>query len=111
MIPRDGDIGDRDLRQILRAAEIGVQWAHNLGPVASLRYLAARAPIDVRVSTPGGQPPHSVHVLRAVNRTDDSIESGCRVTWSWRRGEVRVSAIDVSDTGDEYDVTLGLLMG
>lgn len=113
MKPRDaGDaLFSRDVQQILRAAEVGQRWADNIGPVVTFRYLAARAPFDVETKTPGGVAPHAVLVLRAVNRDDATIESGCRVAWKWGRGRVVVSAIDVTDTADEYDVTLGILLG
>lgn len=101
----------RDVRQVLDAATVGMRWADNVGPVATLRYVHADAPIDVRVSTGAGQMPHAVLVLRAVNRTDQTTESGCRITWRWIGHALRVSAIDVSDTADEYDVTLGVLLG
>lgn len=101
----------RDTRQILDAASVGIRHADNVGPVATLRYLHASAPYTVPVSTPGGSPPVEVRVARAVNRVDDTRESGCRITWTWARGALTVSAIDVSDTADEYDVTLWLTMG
>lgn len=109
MIPRAGsDAGSaRDVQQILTAAEVGLRWPDNVGQVVTFRYLATRAPVRVVVSTLAA--PLSVFVLRAVNRSTLAIESGCRITWRWGRGTVDVSAIDVSDTAAEYDVTVGIL--
>lgn len=111
MIPRGGNdaASARDVVQILTAAEVGMRWADNVGPVATFRYLASRAPI--RVVVRGQTQPLAVVVLRAVNRSTLAIESGCRVTWRWGRGTVDVHALDVSDTAVEYDVTIGLLQG
>lgn len=109
MIPRDeaDKAFPRDLRSILRAAEVGLRWADNIGPMASLRYLASRAPIQVATSAM----PHAVLCLRAVNRSTRAVESGCRVTWTTSRMGVQIESLDVSDTAAEYDVTLGLLLG
>lgn len=110
MIPRDGSdaIFARDVRQILRASEVGIRWADNVGPVLTFRYLASRAP--VRVATRVRTAPLSVVVLRAENRTTLAIESGCRVTWRWGNGTIDVNSLDVSDPSAEYEVKLGLLM-
>lgn len=111
MIPRKGnDAGfSRDVGQVLRASEVGIRWRDNVGPVLTFRYLATRAPIAV--SVPATSAPLGVLVLRAENRDTSEIESDCRVIWRWGRGTIVVNAIDVSNTGDEYDVTLGLLQG
>ena len=55
MTPRKGnDAGfARDVSQILTGAEVGIRWADNVGPLATFRYLASRAPIRVRVSASG----------------------------------------------------------
>ena len=111
MIPRDGNDSprERDMQQILTAAEVGLRWADNVGPVATFRYLATRAPIRVVVSAT--TKPFAVVVLRAVNRSTLSTESGCRIAWRWGAGTVDVTAIDVIDTAAEYDVTIGVLKG
>jgi hypothetical protein len=112
MIPeRDGADGVRlrSVRQVLTAAEVGLRWGDNVGPEITMRYLASRAPIDVATSL--RERPRAVLVLEAVNRSDGVSESGCRVVWSWRGSAIRIESIDVSDTSDEYDVTLGVLKG
>ncbi len=101
----------RVTRQILDAQSVGIRHADNIGPVVTLRYLNASAPYTVAVPTPNSAPPAEVRVSRAVNRSDDTRESGCRITWTFERGTLTVHAIDVSDTSDEYDVTLWLTMG
>lgn len=98
-----------DVRRVLTAAITGLRWRDNIGPVREFVYLAAKAPIEVRADVRTA--PLAVVVLRAENRTDLTVESGCRVTWTMRRDHLRIHSIDVSDTADEYDVTLGLLMG
>jgi hypothetical protein len=101
----------RDVQQVLRAAEIGLRWADNVGPVATLRYYDPTNSLTFDVDSSAKSPPLSIVVLRAENLTDRTIESGCRITWRWGRERIVVEAIDVSAIDDEYDVTLGLWMG
>lgn len=98
-----------DVGRALTAQLGGLSWADNVGPVLTFRYLAAKAPISVRM--PSRVPPVSLSILRILNLTDSTFESGCRVKWTLDREHVVIHAIDVVDTNDEYDVTLGLLMG
>ena len=112
MIPRDNadDAFARDVRQILRAREIGLRWRDQLSATVEIpAYLAARAPYSVAV--PGV--PLSVECLRAENIATHVRESGCRVSWRGGRaaGTIDVTAIDVSDTAATYLVTLGFWMG
>lgn len=97
-----------DVRRALSAALGGIRHADNIGPQVTLRYLAARAPIDV--SVPVNDMPLGVYAC-ALNRTSLRHEDGCRVQWTWRRGSMRIHDIDVSSTSDEYDVTLNVWMG
>lgn len=99
----------QDVARALTAQLGGLSWRDNVGPVIELRYLAASAPVEKLM--PVKSKPLSVIVLRAENRTDQTYESGNRITWTVEGANLRISAIDVSDTNDEYDVTLGLLMG
>jgi hypothetical protein len=107
MIPRQARVEAllRDVRQILTAKEIGLRWADNVGAEVSFRW--ANAAVDVPVKLP--TPPAYI-VARAVNRTTNAIESGCRITWTYDRGTLSVSAIDVSTPADEYDVILGIMV-
>lgn len=107
MTPREGERFVRDVTQVLDASAIGIRWRDNIGAPIEFRYLASRAPYVV--ATPLLEAPLGVVVLRAKNRDSLALESGCRVTWTWGRGSLHVSAIDVSDTAAEYDVTIGLV--
>lgn len=110
MIPRDGSdaLFARDVRQILRASEVGIRWADNIGPVVQFQYRGGRAPYRVRVRAKA--PPQAVFVLRAFNHAGLTVESGCRVTWKWGNGTLDVKQIDVTDPLALYEVTLGLMM-
>lgn len=107
MIVRDNDRFVRDVRQVLTVAEVGLRWKDNIAPVAEFRYLESRAPYYLLTTLV--EAPLSVLVLRAVNRDTRTIESGCRITWTWDGSYVRVSAMDVVTPASEYDVTLGLV--
>jgi hypothetical protein len=93
---------DRELLKWVRA--VRTAFSRIEGRQVTLRYLAAKAPFDVAIALTS--PPVSVHVAQAVNRTDRKIESGLRVTWSWTGVALRIHALGVSDTSDEYDVAL-----
>ena len=93
---------DRELLKWVRA--VRTAFSRIEGRKIELRYLASKAPFDVALALVN--PPVSVHVAQAVNRTDRRIESGLRVTWSWTGAFLRIHALDVSDTADEYDVAL-----
>lgn len=103
MIPlREYRPGDRehyawveDVRRVLREIE---------GESVRLRYLASRAPIEV--STTLLAKPVEVTVRTAANRATGVVESGLRVSWTWGNGKIKISALDVSDTAEEYDVVL-----
>lgn len=96
----------RRVRQVLSADDVGIRFADQVGPEVTLTWLASRAPIDVL--TPLRDPPAEVRV-RAARRADSgAIESGCRITWEWRGGSLRVLAIDLNTALTEYTVILGL---
>ena len=101
----------QDVDRALTAQKGGLSWADNVGPVITLRYLAANAPIAKQLPSNVRTKPLSVFVLRAENRTDQTYESGNRIVWSFDGDAIVIRAIDVSDTNDSYEVTLGLLMG
>lgn len=71
----------------------------------TFRYLASRAPVDVVVKAKAR--PRIVSI-EATHRTTLVTESWPRISWTWRGGVVRVSALDVTDTASEYDVTMEL---
>ncbi len=78
------------------------------GVRASFRYLDSRKPVTVQVAVTSK--PWRVEVARAFNRTTLAVESGARVTWSWRAGTVRIDALDLSSTTEEYDVEIVVWM-
>lgn len=103
----------RAVRSVLSAGEVGIRWADNIGPLPTMRYDGDSAPYDI--ATGAKSRPLAVLCLAATKRNDQSVtESGNRLRWAWRGGErgvVRIEVIDLSSVTDEYDVTLGLLMG
>jgi hypothetical protein len=116
VIIRDVRVEDRDLlawisdvRRALTSTIEGLRWHDNVGELGRFRYLADRAPYDV--SCAATERPLAVLVLQAQNLVDFSFETGCRIKWTWRRSSIRVESIDVTNTTDEYAVSLGLLMG
>lgn len=98
-------IGRHELRVIPGGKTETVELRALGREVVTFRYLASRAPVDVAVAAKT-----SPRVLRvdARHRTTQAIETGPRMTWSWRGGVLRVSSLDVSDTASEYEVTLEL---
>lgn len=111
MIPRKGSADGflRDVGQVLRASDIGIRWGDNVGPTVTMTYSTPRAPFTLTV--PATSTPLGVFVLRAKNKGNNEVESGCRVTWRHGHGTLVVTEIDVSNPAAEYDVTLGFLMG
>ena len=101
----------RDVRQILRGTEVGIRWVDNVGPVATLEYVDADAPFDVRVDLK--EAPLAVVWVRAQDITTpaNGIDGLVRVRWSWVNGMLRIHDIDVTNTSNRYAVTLGLLKG
>jgi hypothetical protein len=72
--------------------------------------VAVRSAVDVLVDTKDR--PLAVFCLRATKTGAPAhVESGARVEWEWRGSSIRIHGIDLSSATDEYDVTLGLLMG
>lgn len=96
----------RDLRQMLNAQEGGIKHGDNVGPVLTCRYLSGR---QVNVHAPVNRRPRAI-ACSAVNRTDGIFEDNLRIVWKWGPANISVVSIDVSDTNDEYDVTLRLWM-
>jgi hypothetical protein len=66
-------------------------------------------PVDVAVA--GNAPPLAVLVLRATPsaRGSASVISNPAVTWEWRDGAVRISAIGTLAASTRYLVTLALV--
>lgn len=100
----------RDVRQVLTASQVGLSFSDNVGPVVEFEYLNADAPYELAL--PGlRQAPSEVVVRRAQSQTTGRVESGCRVEWSWVNGGLTVHSVDVVNTGETYDVTLGVWRG
>lgn len=95
-----------DLRTLLNARDGGIQHKENVGPVLSCRYLDGR---ELSVLTGTNRAPVHINVT-CRNRATATLESNNAIVWTWARGAIRVSSIDVSDTAEEYDVTLRLWM-
>lgn len=96
----------RRVRQILTAGEIGIRYTDNVGDEVEFRYLDASTPVEVRVSNT--QPPTTVVVRRATNRSTLEVEYGHRIKAKWRDGVLLVTNVDVGDTAVEYDIVLGV---
>lgn len=74
------------------------------GTETVFRYLHSRAPYTLGMTL--ARVPVEVRVVSAMNRTDRRIESSVRVTWEWTGALLKIHALDVSDTNDEYDVRI-----
>lgn len=96
----------RDVHAILTR---GLRWSDQIGQLVTMRY-GGGTPYDVQTSLTAR--PMAVLCLEATKRDDRSqTESGARVVWAWRDGQIRIHSIDLSSAVDEYDVTLGILQG
>lgn len=102
------DYHPADREQLAWVQDVDRKFRDVEGVRASFRYLDSRKPFVVKV--PVASKPWRVEVARAFNKTSLLVESGARVTWTWRAGTVRVEAIDLSSTTDEYDVELVVWM-
>lgn len=101
----------RDVRRILTSGEEGVRLGENLGRLVTFEYRGVDGPF--RVKAPTSEEPSGVYLVRAVVKDGDDAfrQSGNRVGFYWRGGDVEVTVIDDLNTTTLYTVTLLLLYG
>ena len=96
----------RWVRDVCAILDRGFSWADQVGPLLAFRW--SHAALDVAAETQ--RRPLGVWCVAATKIDDpSSTESGCRVRWTWRDGQLRIHEIDTTSTAAAYDVTLGLV--
>lgn len=101
-------LGER-LEDIVAVLDRGFKSREQLRDVRNVEIDTGVLPIDVLVR--GNSAPLEVRVLRAVQveRGSASVISNPVVTWEWRDGVVRVSAIGTLAASTRYLVTLAVV--
>lgn len=95
----------RDVRRVLTAAEGGLSWEDNVGPVVTYTALGNATDQAVRLD----ERPRSVWLVRAVPTTGTGTVTGGAVSWSWSGGTLTVASVSDLDASTTYAVTLGTM--
>jgi hypothetical protein len=103
--PQEHPAFARDVRDILDAGRVGLRWPDNVGPEVSVRWSGAATSVAVQVP---GEPAYLA--VTARNESTGEHECNPRIVWTYTRGVLRVSSLDVSAPSDPYEVRIGIMV-
>lgn len=113
MIPQreSGDlVRQRDVRQILTAAEVGLVWSDNIGPTHMFTYVDDLAPYTIPMPS-SGEP--AIVFARVLDAATGRRRSSAQVEWevSADGRSLVIYSVAVADGSTEYEVTLLMVRG